>query len=214
MSKVLVATGRGNGGAGGMACPGAAVGDRVIGLMWQSPRGEILKVPATYVEAVVTVADQLQTPYPLLDTVSYPGTGGAAVFTDILGVASSAPPGLTNRFPAYANGNFIVFLEESAVASADGAISVKDGVVYVTKASAAALTLADPASVTDDGKKLSIISTTAAAHTVSNAAGSGFNAGGAASDVGTFGAAKGNNLILRAYGGKWLVESSVGVTLA
>lgn len=99
-------------------------------------------------------------------------------------------------------------------ASADGAITLLEGgVVKITKGTAAALTLADP-SVADDGAILYIMSTTAAAHTVSNAAGSGFNAGGAASDVGTFGAAIGNSLILVALGGNWYVLNNIGVTLA
>lgn len=99
-------------------------------------------------------------------------------------------------------------------AAADGAIAVKTGVVAITKGSAAALTIADPTDVTDDGCELIIMATTAFAHTVSNAAGSGFNVGGSGADVGTFGGAKGDNLHLLAYGGKWLVVSKVNVTLA
>lgn len=100
------------------------------------------------------------------------------------------------------------------VASADGAISIKDGVVIITKASAAALTLANPTATVDDYKILRIISATAAAHTVSNAAGAGFNAGGSGADVGTFGGAKGDNLVVMAYQGVWYVVSKVNVTLA
>lgn len=100
------------------------------------------------------------------------------------------------------------------VASADGAVTIKSGVVAITKGTAAALTIADPTSGTDDYKKLLVIATTAAAHTLSNAAGSGFNGGGAASDVGTFGGAKGDNITLVAYGGVWYVDNNVNVTLA
>lgn len=100
------------------------------------------------------------------------------------------------------------------VASASGAITIKDGTVWLTKAGVAAMTLADPTATVDDGKTLRIISTTANAHTVSNAAGSGFNAGGASTDVGTFGGAKGDNLIVTAYQGVWLVVSKTNVTLA
>ncbi len=108
-----------------------------------------------------------------------------------------------------AGGNFI---QEPTVMSADGAIAVTSGVVVITKSSAAALTLAAPASA-DDGKLLYIVSTTAQAHTVTNSS-PGFNAGGAANDVATFGAAIGNNLVLLAYNQKWYVVSSVGITLA
>lgn len=113
--------------------------------------------------------------------------------------------------PSFVAGEFAGPFEVAAV---DGVIAQKSGTVIITKAVAAALTLADPAAGADDGKLLTIISTTAAAHTVSNAAGSGFNGGGAVSDLATFGAAVGNGMALRAYGGKWLVERNTGVTLS
>lgn len=99
------------------------------------------------------------------------------------------------------------------VAAADGAIAVKTGTVYITKAGVAALTLADPTATTDDGCELAIIAATAHAHTVSNAAGSGFNAGGAGADVGTFGGARGDSMLLEAYQGVWYVRNLRNVTL-
>lgn len=103
-----------------------------------------------------------------------------------------------------------------SLVAADGAIAAKGGTVFITKGSAAALTLAapisgDPDSGGDDGKVLSIVSTTAFAHTVTQSA-PGFN--GATQTVGTFGAAKGSGLTLIAYGGAWYVVGNVGVTLA
>ena len=100
-----------------------------------------------------------------------------------------------------------------SAASANGAITQKLGTIYITKGSAAALTIADPTATDDDGCRLAIISTTAFAHTISNAAGSGFNAGGASSDVATLGGARGDNIVIEAYQGKWYVVSSVNVTL-
>lgn len=100
-----------------------------------------------------------------------------------------------------------------SAASGDGAISQKSGLVYITKGSAAALTLADPTATTDDGKTLTVISATAFAHTVDNSAGSGFNDGGAGADVGTFGGAIGDNIVLSSYQGKWLVISKTNVVL-
>lgn len=99
------------------------------------------------------------------------------------------------------------------VAAASGAITIKSGVVVLTTGGALSMTLADPATA-DNGKVLHIICATAQAHVVSNAAGSGFNAGGAASDVCTFAAAIGNEISLVAYGGKWLVINNIGGTLA
>lgn len=105
------------------------------------------------------------------------------------------------------------FSHRFVAASADGAITIKSGVVYVTKAGVCAMTIADPTATTDDGKILTIISTTANAHTLDNSAGSGFNAGGGSKDVGTFGGAKGDGITITAYQGKWYVIGSVNVTL-
>jgi hypothetical protein len=99
------------------------------------------------------------------------------------------------------------------VASADGAIGNVEGVVIITKATAAALTLAAPTDVTDDGKILHIVSTTAAAHTVTNSA-PGFNAGSTSEDVATWAAAKGNAMTVVAYGATWYAVNLTGVTLA
>lgn len=94
-----------------------------------------------------------------------------------------------------------------------GAISETSGFVYIGSGGVLAMTLADPVTA-DNGKQLTIIASTAHAHTVSNAAGSGFNGGGAGSDVGTYGGAIGDNLVLTANGGVWYVVSNTNVTLA
>lgn len=101
-------------------------------------------------------------------------------------------------------------------ASADGAITIPTAnqTIYVTKAGVCAMTIVDPTATTHDGVTLTFMSTTANAHTLSNAAGSGFNAGGGATDIGTYGGAKGDNIVITAYQGKWYVVSKVNVTLA
>jgi hypothetical protein len=96
--------------------------------------------------------------------------------------------------------------------SADGAITIKNGTVLITKAGVCALTLADPTAGTDDGKALVIVSKTANAHTVTIAGGEA--GGGAAADVGTFGAAAGNWVRLVAYNGKWYAAGLLNVTFA
>lgn len=100
--------------------------------------------------------------------------------------------------------------------TANGAIAVPlvNTTYYITKAGVAALTLVDPTATTHDDVTLTFMSFTANAHTLSNAAGSGFNVGGAAKDIGTFGGAIGDNIVIKAYQGKWVVVSSVNVTLA
>jgi len=58
-----------------------------------------------------------------------------------------------------------------------------------------------------------VVSTTAAAHTVT-ATTIGFNAGNAASDIGTFGGAIGDGFSFVAYQGEWYVLTNTNVTLA
>lgn len=88
--------------------------------------------------------------------------------------------------------------------AADGAITIptQDTILYVTKATAAALTLAAPGK-DSSGVWLHIISRTAAAHTVTYTA--GFQQDTTTSDVATFAAKKGANLLLRAVHGEWIV---------
>ena len=112
--------------------------------------------------------------------------------------------------PDYSVGNGRVI---SGVYSASGAVTIKEGLVLITKSGVAALTIADPTSGVHDGLQMTFISSTAQAHTLSNAAGSGFNAGGAGTDVGTWGGAKGDGMQITAYGGVWLCNWLRNVTL-
>ena len=99
------------------------------------------------------------------------------------------------------------------VASANGAITIKDGFVMLTKAGVAAMTLAAPTAGTDDGKELTIIATTGNAHTVTIAG--GLNGAGASADVGTFGGAVGDRFSIVAYNGAWYASGvNVNVTFA
>lgn len=96
--------------------------------------------------------------------------------------------------------------------AADGAIVEVEGFVFITGGSAVALTLADPPA-DKDGLRLCIRATTTFAHTVDNSAGSGFDGGGASSDVATFNAA-GDTLEVVSLGGVWYVVNNISVTLA
>lgn len=93
----------------------------------------------------------------------------------------------------------------------------KEGTVVLAKSSAGAWTLAAPTAGLpsaggDDGKILRMIAGTAQTHTVTQTT-PGFNNAGSSKDVATFGGAIGDNLEVVAYNGKWLVLSSVNVTL-
>lgn len=98
----------------------------------------------------------------------------------------------------------------------DGAITIPEQgrkVVFLTKGTASAITVAAPTATVHDGVEIVVISTTAAAHTVT-ATTIGFNAGNAASDVATLGAAIGNGLAFVAYQGEWYTINNINATLA
>lgn len=153
-------------------------------------------------DSAIEIRDRLNGTYP--DDVSVGGalavTGGTTLSGSLAVTGDTAFTGAI-KLPL-------------AVASANGAITVKSGLVVITKATAAALTLADPTATTDDGKELVIVSATAAAHTIDNSAGSGFSGAGAVGDVCTFSAAKGNTLRLVAYQGVWYTVTNIGGTMA
>jgi hypothetical protein len=140
----------------------------------------------------------------------------AAIFGAWKLVASLIGPALFGLFstnaPEYSGAMFGAFIE---VEAASGAIGIKKGTVLITKATAAALTLAlptagDAAAGGDDGKVLFIMSTTAAAHTVTTPA-TGING---ASAIATFTSAVGNQITLIAYNGKWYMQSQINITLS
>jgi len=101
------------------------------------------------------------------------------------------------------------------VLSGDGAITIKQGTVFITKGSAVAGTLAAPVAGLptaggDDGKRLLIESTTAFAHVITTPA----NKINGADDTATFGTAVSNSIELVAYNGVWYVANTAkGVTL-
>lgn len=93
----------------------------------------------------------------------------------------------------------------------DGAITIGQGTVFITKATAAAITIANPPTGVD-GARLKIISTTAAAHTVTYTA--GFGGGTTARDVATFGGAINDGFEIVAYQGLWYAANTRNVTIA
>ena len=101
------------------------------------------------------------------------------------------------------------------VCSADGAIASLHGIVKITKsASAAALTLAAPIDVTDDGKYINVLSTTAKAHVIT-ATGLIMNgtAGSPLNSI-TFAAYPGAGVTLMAMGGYWYAIANRACTVA
>lgn len=204
------------GGAQGPKIPrgGAAsgtAGDGTLDVDYKQPKAFVLAISG------VAVTDKGRRVYALDDQT---GTldPSATTYANFVGVvkdlvyatnAGSAVSGYALVAPTYDIPSGV----QLQSVGASGAVVIKPSTVLITKAGVAALTIADPAT-NQDGLEMQFISTTAQAHTLDNSAGSGFNAGGAASDVGTFGGAKGDNIRIVAAGGKWLVLNKTNVTLA
>lgn len=98
--------------------------------------------------------------------------------------------------------------------TAAGAITQKEGTVFLKAGSAAAMTLVAPtaglpAAGGDDGRSLTIVSDDANAYTVTTPA-NGING---SKHVATWTAAEGNAIKLIAYNGAWLATMLNGVTL-
>ena len=102
--------------------------------------------------------------------------------------------------------------KEAQTMTADGAITIKNGIVKLNKAGVLAATLANPTDVTDDGKRLTILALTAQLNTVTVTG--GFGNGGAGEDVATFSGAIGDNLNLIASGGFWYITGAHQVSIA
>lgn len=96
--------------------------------------------------------------------------------------------------------------------TADGAITIKNGVVALNKAGVLAATLANPTATTDDFKRLTILALQAQANTVTVTG--GFGNGGNGEDVATFSGVIGDNLNLIAYQGYWYITGAHQVTVA
>ena len=129
----------------------------------------------------------------------------ASVVTGLATDFPSAKPGFSNN-PA---------LHQKSVVSygATGAIvpPTYDTIIFLDKATAAAMTLASPTLATPDGTEVTIYSNTAAAHTVTYTP--GFNGDTTSSDVATFAATIGNSMTIIAARGLWGMKCASGVTL-
>lgn len=100
-------------------------------------------------------------------------------------------------------------IDDVQVISGDGAITIPSGTVYLSKGSAGAITIALP---DQDGQTITVITTTAQAHVITQAT-DGFNAKGSSGTI-TFTAAIGNACVLKSYNGHWYVPVKTGVTVA
>jgi hypothetical protein len=95
-----------------------------------------------------------------------------------------------------------------AAKTTSAAIAEKQGLVRLGSAGSLAMTLADPTNGTDDGKRLTIMASTAHAHVITVTGGL---AGGASNTI-TLGGAIGDMAELEAIGGKWFLRPSINAT--
>jgi hypothetical protein len=94
----------------------------------------------------------------------------------------------------------------------DGAITIQNATVYLSKGSAAAITLAAPTSGTHDGIRITVVATSAQAHVITSGV-DGFNAKGS-SGTATFGGAIGDSVTFEADTGHWYTVAARNVTIA
>lgn len=98
-----------------------------------------------------------------------------------------------------------------ATIAGDGAITIASGTVFLSKGSAAAITLAAPAS--QDGIKIAVINISGFAHVITFPATTLFDGTTGAKTTATFAAFKGSAITLVASGTSWMVESKNVVTV-
>ena len=162
---------------------------------------------------MVVITDVSLSPTVAIQRGRY-GTQAAAHATGVpivFGVASDF-----TQLPNLGQSN--VGTQPTVTYGAAGAITVPTVNTYISllAGASAAMTLNDPSA--ENNALVVIQAADAKAYTVdngstNNVSGSGFNGGGTASDVGTFGGAIGDNLVIRARNGKWLVVEKTNVTL-
>lgn len=102
--------------------------------------------------------------------------------------------------------------DAGATITGDGAITVTPGTVYLSKGSAAAITIVAPTTVTHDNYIVRIVALTAQAHVITCAS-DGFNAKGSSGTI-TLGGAIGDAATLIAKGGHWYVIGKVNAVVA
>lgn len=116
------------------------------------------------------------------------------------GVLAPVIYGKPEEFSPTNGPNTMTFGASGAITGPFGTgVPTVDTIIWITKATAAALTLADPA--IDQQNTLTFISTTAAAHTITYTA--GFYGNTTTSDVATFPATINGMLTIRAQNGTW-----------
>lgn len=139
---------------------------------------------------------------------------GGAVFADAATVEVDTINEATSAAGVTVDG---VLLKDGIVGAiqaitGDGAITIQNALVVLSKGSAAAITLAAPTAGTHDGRTITVVATSAQAHVITSGV-DGFNAKGS-SGTATFGGAIGDSVTFKAHNGHWYTTSLINVTIA
>lgn len=133
--------------------------------------------------------------------------------TGVITASGGVAGAITGNVTGNVTGTLVGGQQDSVVTiSGDGAITVAPSSVYLSKGSAAAITIVAPTSVTHDGYIIRVICQSAQAHVITSGT-VGFNAKGSSGTI-TFAAAIGNAVTLQAKGGNWYVIGNIGGTVA
>jgi hypothetical protein len=180
-----------------------------------------LVIPVTSATGV-SAGNFLKIDNEMMQVVSVSGTnisvrnrgdqGSAAAAHNILAVCTSGLLSDLASNPYSQAPNVDAQLKNIVTYSVSGAISIpnQDSIIVLDKAGVAAMTLAAPAA-DQDGLRVTILSATAYAHTVTYTA--GFYGDTTSSDVATFAAKVGASMSIIARGGTWGVTALANVTL-
>jgi hypothetical protein len=138
--------------------------------------------------------------------------GDSASLTDVT-VSGTLTGNVTGNLTGNVAGTLVGGHQDpTSVIAGDGAIPVAPGTIFLTKGSAAAITLAAPTATTHDGYEITVIAGSAQAHVITCST-VGFNAKGSSGTI-TFTAAIGNSVVLVAYQGNWYTKAARNVTVA
>jgi hypothetical protein len=207
-TQTYVVVAKTNGGVAPSAATSTTVGAATLSatafntISWTAPQNQGAQTPVTY-DVYRTVGGAAQGLIASNLTATSLVDNGLVANT-----APTTPPFNTTQLQ-------VVAVQEPVTAAAVSGAVTAPGLVMITDASAAALTMAAPIAGApsaggQDGMTISFISTTAAAHTVTTPA----NKINGSLHIATFAAAIGNAITFRAFNGIWYSTTNVGVTLS
>ena len=162
---------------------------------------------ATNTIAETTAASGVTIDGALVKDGNLTAVGATALSTDIISEVTSAA-GVTIDGLLIKDGG----IGAVQAITGDGAITIQNALVFLSKGSAGAITLAAPTSGTHDKIIVRVVAISAQAHVITGSV-DGFNAKGSSGTI-TFGGAIGDSVTLVAYLGHWYTLAKINATVA